>query len=83
MRIGSILILISEPSVAVEVNEILSRHHALVLGRQGIPLRDKGINVISLVIEGELADINSLSGQLGKLDNVQVKTILAKEKERG
>jgi putative iron-only hydrogenase system regulator len=52
-----------------------------MLGRQGIPLRDKGVNVISLVVEGNTDQINALTGKIGKLEGAEVKSILTKYKE--
>ncbi|NBC82776.1 MAG: CopG family transcriptional regulator [Bacteroidetes bacterium] len=77
-RIGSILILINDSQMASAVNQVLTRHAPIILGRQGLPLHYKGINIISLIVEGEVEEINSLSGQLGRISQVQVKTVMAK-----
>lgn len=60
---------------------LLSEYGDLILGRQGIPLRDKGINIISLVVEGSSDQINALTGKIGKLEGAEVKSILTKFKE--
>jgi putative iron-only hydrogenase system regulator len=78
-RIGAIIILVKEKDHIQELNEILTRHAAIIIGRQGIPIRDKGINVISLVVEGTHDDISTLSGQLGRIEGVSTKAVLAKE----
>ncbi len=44
-------------------------------------MRDKGVNIISLVIEGSTDQINALTGKIGRLDGAEVKSILAKYKE--
>jgi len=46
-------------------------------------LRDKGINMISLVVEGNTDQINALTGKIGKLEGAEVKSILTKFKENG
>lgn len=46
-------------------------------------MRDKGISIISLVIEGSTDRINALTGKIGKLEGVEVKSILTKYKEDG
>ena len=46
-------------------------------------MRDKGISIISLVIEGSTDRINALTGKIGKLEGAEVKSILAKYKEGG
>lgn len=77
-KIGSILIVIENRAAAVAVNDILSLHGDIILGRQGIPLRGIHLNIISVVVEATMAAINSLSGQLGKIHQVQVKTVVSK-----
>ena len=78
-RIGAILIIVKEKDHVQELNEILTRHAHVILGRQGIPVREKGISIISLVIEGTLDEINTLTGQLGRLEGLTAKVVLAKE----
>jgi putative iron-only hydrogenase system regulator len=57
---------------------LLSEYSDLILGRQGIPIREEGIHIISLVIEGSTDQINALTGKVGKLDGAEVKSILTK-----
>jgi putative iron-only hydrogenase system regulator len=78
-RIGAIIILVKDKDHVQQMNEILSRHSPVIIGRQGIPIRDKGISVISLVIEGTNEEISSLTGQLGRLEGVTAKSVLAKD----
>lgn len=78
-RIGAIIILIKEKENVQKLNDILSRHADIIIGRQGIPIRDRGINIISLVIEGTNDEISTLSGQLGKLDGITSKAVMVKE----
>lgn len=64
------------------VNTLLSKYSEIILGRQGIPIRDHGINIISLVIEGNTDQINALTGKIGKLEGVEVRSILTKYREQ-
>ncbi len=64
------------------VNTLLSEYSEIILGRQGIPIRDHGINIISLVIEGNTDQINALTGKIGKLEGVEVRSILTKYREQ-
>jgi putative iron-only hydrogenase system regulator len=75
------VILLSNKTSVPKINSLLSDYSELVLGRQGIPLRDKGVNVISLVVEGDTDQINALTGKIGKLEGAEVKSILTKYKE--
>ena len=77
-RIGAAIILIENRNAVEAVNAILSAHAMIILGRQGLPLRDKGISVINLILEATPEEIGSLTGKIGKLDGVQVKSVLTR-----
>ena len=77
-RIGTALILIEDLDNVSSINSILSKHNEIIIGRQGIPLRDRELSIISLVMEGTTDEIGSLTGQIGRVNGVQVKSILAK-----
>ena len=79
-RIGTISIVIYNKSQASTVNNILSEYADFILARQGLPLLDKGLHIITLVIESSSNKINALTGKLGRLEEVEVKSILAKGK---
>ena len=76
-RIGAVLIIIQDSNQVDKLNKILSSHASMILGRQGIPLRDRELSVISLVLEGTTDDLGSLTGQLGKIPGFRVRSVLA------
>ena len=76
-RIGAVILLVDELGDTGQINTIISDHSDLILGRQGIPLRDRSTNVISLVLEGDTDRMGSLTGKLGRLPGVKVKSVLA------
>lgn len=76
-RIGAVIVLVDEDGDIQRINKIISDHAELILGRQGIPLRDRSTNVISLVLEGDTDKIGSITGKLGRLPGVKVKSVLA------
>lgn len=76
-RIGAVIILLDETCDIHRINAIITEHSELILGRQGIPLRDRSASVISLVLEGNTDLIGSLTGKLGRLQGVKVKSVLA------
>lgn len=80
-RIGVIGIVIdSHEKSGNQVQEILGHYSSLIIGRMGIPYRERGIAVISLIVEGNTDEIGALTGLLGNLEGVTVKTALtAKE----
>lgn len=77
-RIGTISILITDRTVTPLVNDILSQCAEIIVARQGIPFRTRSVSVISLIVEGEMDQINALSGKLGRLGGVEVKLVVAK-----
>jgi len=76
-RIGAVIILIGDDSQIPHINSIISTQSDIILGRQGIPLRDRSVSVISLVVEGDTDRIGALTGKLGRLPGVKVKSLLA------
>lgn len=77
-RIGTILIGIENREAAPSVNTIISKHSDIVIGRLGLP-RNEGMSLINLVVEGTTDEIGSLTGQLGKLDGIEVKSAVLKK----
>ncbi len=75
-RIGGVIVLVNDEVDIQRINSIISDHSEIILGRQGIPLRDRSINVISLVLEGDTDRIGSLTGKLGRIPGVKVKSVL-------
>ncbi|MGQ9558348.1 MAG: TM1266 family iron-only hydrogenase system putative regulator [Desulfurispora sp.] len=75
-RIGVIGIVIEDRAQAPRVNSILSSYGDVIVGRMGIPYREKGLAVISLIVDGSTDQIGALTGKLGQLSGVQVKSAL-------
>jgi len=76
-RIGAVIIVVSDEGDIQRINAVISDHADLIIGRQGIPLRDRSTNVISMVLEGNTDRIGSLTGKLGRMPGVKVKSVLA------
>ena len=79
-RIGTITVLINDRMQSAEVNRILSAHSDIILCRQGLPFHDRTIAVISLIVEGTVDRINTMTGMLGRLDKVECKAVVAKSR---
>ncbi len=77
IRIGTAIIIVDDPEKADILNKIISEHSVMVLGRQGLPMRERGFSVISLVLEGTTDELGSLTGKIGKIDGVRIKSVLA------
>ena len=76
-RVGSVIILIETHENVQQLNEIISKHSQIIIGRLGLP-RSTGQSLISLVLEGTTDQIGSLTGQLGRLSGIQIKSVLLK-----
>jgi putative iron-only hydrogenase system regulator len=78
-RIGTVSIIVtSRESQAPAVNSILSEYGDMIIGRMGVPYAPKGIHVISLIVHGTTDQIGAMTGKLGALRGVQVKSALTK-----
>ena len=74
-RVGVIGIIIKKDrSVVKDVQAILTEYGDLILGRMGIPDRANDIYAITLVVEGENEALSALTGKLGRIDNIAVKS---------
>ena len=76
-RIGTITLLVSDRNRSEEINRILSDHSDVILCRQGLPPHGRSMAVISLIVEGTMDRINTLTGLLGRL--CIVKAVVAPE----
>jgi len=76
-RLGIIGIIIKDRNrTASAVNNILSDHGEMIVGRMGLPFRERGVSIIDLIIEASTDEVGALTGKLGMLDGVQVKSLL-------
>lgn len=78
-RLGVIGIVVEDLSAAEEVNAVLHEHAHLLVGRMGVPHRQRGVSLISLMVDGENDAISALTGRLGRIRHVSVKAALTKE----
>ncbi|MBR5056036.1 MAG: hypothetical protein IKX03_02455 [Bacteroidales bacterium] len=78
-RIGTVIIDITNRDIVPQLNAVISRHAGIILCRQGFPRTDRSI--ISLILEGTTDEIGSLTGQLGRLEGIEVKSALLKSKD--
>ncbi len=77
-RVAAILIQIFEQADIVRLNGILAKFGTIILGRQGINLPGKKFRIISLVVDATTDQIGALSGQIGRLPGIVVKTAILK-----
>ena len=77
-RVAFIAIIIENSESAEGVNGILHNYRQYIIGRMGIPYREKGINIISVAVDAPEQEITALSGKIGRLKGVSAKTAYSK-----
>jgi putative iron-only hydrogenase system regulator len=80
-RIALLGIMVEDNHAAEQINALLHEYGQYVIGRMGIPYRDKGISIISLVLDAPSDAISTLAGKLGRIRGVSVKTLYSKQPE--
>ena len=73
-RIAVIGIIVENAESAERINAILHNHANYIVGRMGIPYRERGINIICIAVDAPQDVISTMSGQIGNLPGVSAKT---------
>ena len=79
-RIALVGIIVEDLSATERINAILHECSEFIVGRMGIPYRSRHVSIISVIIDAPADRISALSGKLGMLDGVNVKTVYTKGK---
>ena len=77
-RIALIGIIVEDINATEKLNSIVHEYGEYIIGRMGIPYREKKISVISIVVDATNDVISSLSGKLGMIKGINVKTMYSK-----
>ncbi|MFO7937981.1 MAG: CopG family transcriptional regulator [Kiritimatiellia bacterium] len=77
-RIGFIGIIIEDRECVATVNDLLSESSSIILARVGLPQRERGVSVITLVVEATTDEVGLLTGRLGAIKGISVKSGLSK-----
>jgi len=78
-RLGVVGIVVENLAAAEEINAILHEFSSIIVGRMGIPYRERAVSVISIIVDGTGDEISALTGRLGRVHDVSVKTALTKD----
>ncbi|HAH18602.1 TM1266 family iron-only hydrogenase system putative regulator [Eubacterium uniforme] len=73
-RVASMSIIVSNLESVEKLNALLHGVSEYIIGRMGIPYREKGIYIISIAIDAPQDTISEVSGKIGRLDGVSIKT---------
>lgn len=73
-RVALMSIIVEERTAVNQLNELLHQYGEYIIGRMGIPYHKRGVHIISIALDAPEDVINALSGKVGKLSGIQVKT---------
>ena len=73
-RVAVIRIIVEKKDSVEHLNSILHDYSEYIIGRMGIPYRQRKINIISIALDAPQNIISTLSGKIGKLEGVSAKT---------
>ena len=74
-RVAVVAIIVEDMNAATEVNAILHEFGEYVIGRMGLPYRERKINIINIVLDAPVDKINTIAGKLGRLNGVTAKAV--------
>lgn len=77
-RVAAIAIIVENSESIEQLNSILHDHSQWIIGRMGVPYRERGINVITVALDAPQDVISALSGKIGALEGVSARTALSK-----
>lgn len=73
-RVAIVGIIVENPDSVERLNAVLHEYGAYIIGRMGIPYRERKINIISIAMDAPQDVISALSGKIGRLPGVSTKT---------
>lgn len=78
-RVAVLAVIVRGGSSVQPLNELLHQYGQYIIGRMGVPYRERGVNIISVALDAPGDVISALSGKLGRLDGITAKTVYAPE----
>ena len=73
-RVAVISAVVEDREAVEQLNAVLHEYGHYIIGRMGLPYRQKNIHIVSVAIDAPQNEIAALSGKLGRIQNVSVKT---------
>ena len=78
-RVALMGIIVEDTEAAARINGLLHEYGSYIVGRMGLPYREKGLNIISIVLDAPQSVVSALSGKLGMIPGVSSKCLYAKK----
>ena len=77
-RLAVLSIIVEDRSASAEINALLSEFGDYIVGRLGVPYREKKVSVMSVIVDAPTELINTLTGRIGMIAGVTAKTLMSK-----
>ena len=78
-RVAVLAIIVRDGNSVAALNDLLHQYGSSVIGRMGVPYREKGVNIISVAMDAPGDVISALSGKIARLPGITAKTVYAPE----
>lgn len=78
-RVAVMAVIVRQENSVSALNDLLHQYGAYIIGRMGVPYRQRGVNIISVAIDAPGDVISALSGKIGRLPGITAKTVYAPE----
>lgn len=78
-RLSVISIIVGDRTESAKINALLSEYGEYIIGRMGVPYKEKSVSVICIVLDAPAEVINTLTGKIGMLPDVTAKTLMSKK----
>ena len=78
-RVAVLAVIVQEGAPVEALNDLLHQYGNYIIGRMGVPYRDRGVNIISVAVDAPGDVISALSGKIGRLPGITAKTVYAPE----
>lgn len=77
-KIAVIGIIVDNPESVEELNKLLHNYSEIIIGRLGIPYKERAINIISIAVDAPKSIINELTGKIGSIDGISSNAAVSK-----
>ena len=74
-KVAIVGIIVEAAEKAAEVQKLLSEYSDFIIGRMGLPYKEKNVRIISVVLDAPVDTINALTGKIGKFNGISAKTV--------
>ena len=82
-RVAVMAIIVREGDSVAALNALLHAYGDFIIGRMGVPYRSRGVSLLSIAMDAPGSVISALSGKIGRLEGITVKTVYAPEEALG